>query len=99
MTQTIRDYRLLLEQAISEARNAGLGEEAGQLQSAVSAAFTTSSELISDQGHAILRFVNATRGRLPVGVKVKLDACLAEIGRTWSPYHRFRVWVYRKWVL
>jgi hypothetical protein len=99
MTQAIRDGSLILEQAISGARNAGVGEEAEQLQSAISAAFTTSSELISEQGEAILRFVKATRGRLPVGVKVKLDACLAEIGRTWSPYRRFPVWVYRKFVM
>ncbi len=94
MTAPIRDYRSLLRQAIAEARTCGLAAETDQLEQATSAAYTTSSELLGEQGEAILQFLKATRGRLPAGVKDKLAACLAEIGKTWPVYRRFVVWVY-----
>ncbi len=74
----------------------GLDADADQLEQAVSSAFTTSSELFAEQGEAIMKFLKATHGRLPPGVKAKLDACLAEIGKTWPVYRRFIVWAYRK---
>lgn len=92
----VKDYRSLLRQAIAEARDCGLGAEADQLEQAVSSAFTTSSEVIAEQGEAVMRFTKATRGRMRAGVKANLDRCLAEIGKTRPVYRRFSVWAYRK---
>mgnify|MGYP001270246078 CR=1 FL=1 len=92
----VNDYRAALARAIAAARESGLGAEAEDLQRAASCAYTTSSELFAEQGAAILRFLKATRGRLPHRVKAELDTCLAEIGKTWSPARRLAVWLYRR---
>ena len=74
-----RDYTPLLKEAIAEAKAAGLEAAADDLEQTVFAAFTTSSELLQEQGLAIREFLKATRGKLPESTKAKLDVCLAEI--------------------
>ena len=78
MSTKIRDYMPLLREAIEEARIAGLDEAASELEQAVGAAFTTSSEMLESHGLAIERFLGATRDTLPRPVKARLQACLAE---------------------
>ena len=69
----VRDYAPLLEQALLEERRAGLQAESNELEMALSAPFTTSSD-----GRAIRRFLQRTRGRLPGPTKSKFNACLNE---------------------
>jgi len=74
----VRDYAPLLEQALLEARRAGLQAESSELEMALSAPFTTSSEVLYEHGRAIRRFLQRTRGRLPGPTKSKFNACLNE---------------------
>ena len=78
MNTKIRDYVPLLREAIEEARAAGLDVAASELEQAVDAVVTTSSEMFQLHGLAIERFLGATRDTLPWPVKSKLRACLAE---------------------
>ena len=78
MIAEIRDYIPLLKEAIAEAGAAGFGAEAHELELAVFAAFTTSSEMLQEHGLSIKRFLQATRQSLPRPIKEKLKACLAE---------------------
>ena len=78
MSAKIRDYTPLLKEAIAEARAAGFGAAANELESAAFAAFTTSSEMLQEHGLAIQRFLKVTRKSLPYSIKVKLKACLTE---------------------
>jgi hypothetical protein len=78
MAATIRDYAPVLREAIAEARAAGFANEASDLEQAAFAAFTTSSEMLQEQGLAIKRFLKATRGTLPRSIEAKLKACLTE---------------------
>lgn len=68
----------LLKEAIAEARLAGFETETRDLEQAVFAAFTTSSEMLQEHGLAIKRFLKATHGGLPNSTKSKLKACLTE---------------------
>ena len=74
----MEDYRSLLKEAIAEARSSGLEVAANELESTSFAAFTTSSEMLQEQGLAIKRFLKATGGAVPSPVKAKLKACLIE---------------------
>lgn len=78
MTTQIRDYLPLLREAILEARAAGLGAEAADLEQTCFAAFTTSSEMLQEHGLAIRRFLKAAGRALPLSTKKKLRACLTE---------------------
>jgi adenylate kinase family enzyme len=78
MTTRVRDYTPLLREAITEAKATGHGAAATELEETVFAAFTTSSEMLQEQGLAIGRFLNATRGTLPRSTREKLTACLIE---------------------
>src|SRR5213083_589853 len=75
----IKDYAPLLREAIAEARAVGLDTAADHLEQAAFTAFTTSSELLQEQGIGIRQFLRATRGKLPARTKEKLRVCLAEI--------------------
>src|SRR3989442_4414435 len=79
MHMRIRDYAPLRREALAEARADGLETAADNLEQAAFAAFTTSSELLQEQGLAIREFLKATRGKLPASTKAKLEVCLAEI--------------------
>ena len=68
----IKDYAPLLREAIAEARAVGLDTAADHLEQAAFTAFTTSSELLQEQGIAIRQFLKATRGKLPARTKEKL---------------------------
>lgn len=92
----VRDYSPWLEQAIAEAKAAGLEPHATELERAVSAVFTTSSETYHEQGLAIRRFLAATRGRLPRATKEKLDACLIEIDLVWPGWRKLWALLRRK---
>lgn len=78
MIAKIRDYIPLLKEAIADARAAGLGAAANELESAAFAAYTTSSEMLCEHGLAIERFLKATRKSLPGPIEEKLKACLTE---------------------
>lgn len=79
MSVHARDYLPLLEEAIAEARAAGLGAQAHELESAtILCAFTTSNEMFHEHGIAIRRFLQATRKRLPAATREKLKTCLNE---------------------
>jgi hypothetical protein len=60
----IKDYAALLREAIAGARAVGLGTATDNLEQAAFTAFTTSSELLQEQGIAIRQFLKATRGKL-----------------------------------
>ena len=74
----ITDYTPLLKEAIAEAKAAGFEAAAHDLEQAVFAAFTTSSEMLQEHGLAIRRFLENTRGSLPRPIKAKLNTCLTE---------------------
>jgi hypothetical protein len=80
----IRDYTPWLREAIAEARAAGLEAVASELERACFAeAYTTSSEMIGQQGQAIKKFLKATQGKLPQPTRAKLNDCLGEIAKVW----------------
>lgn len=74
----IRDYTPLLREAIAEARAAGFETAANELEHAAFAAFTTSSEMLQQQGLAIKHFLKTTSDSLPRSIKAKLMVCLTE---------------------
>ena len=77
-----RDHASLLREAIAEARAAGFGPAADELESACfGTAFTTSSDLFQEHRRAIGRFLDVTGAALPDGIRTKLKDCLAEIKR------------------
>jgi hypothetical protein len=78
MVTRIRDYAPLLKEAIAEAKAAGFEAAANDLEAVAFAAFTTSSEMLQEQGLAIKRFLKATRDTLPQPIKIKLKSCLTE---------------------
>ena len=85
---SVRDYQPLLEQAIAEAKAAGIAE-ADELESACfKAAFTTSSELLHEQGLAMHHFLKTTRGRLPREIERKMRACLNETQLVWPGWRK-----------
>ena len=86
----VRDFGAELRHAVEEARQAGLHDEAAALEEALKAACTTSSEYLGVQGEAIVRFLNATHGRLPQGALSALEDCLAEIGTVWPSLRRWK---------
>jgi hypothetical protein len=77
------DVSELLRQAIRDARAAGLGPAADELQERTSAAFTSSSELLGEMGLAVEHFLRRERGKVPADVEEKLRACLAAVRRVW----------------
>jgi hypothetical protein len=84
MTAKVQYYTPLLEEAIAEAKAAGFEPEASELEHACfKVVFTTSTEMLGEHVVAINRFLKTTRGRLPVPIKKKLYACLAEGERAW----------------
>jgi len=89
MTTGIRDYTPWLEEAIAEARAAGLHAAANDLETACfKTAFTTSSETLWEHGVAIRRFLKTTRAALPRTTKAKLQACLIEIDLVWPGWRK-----------
>lgn len=78
MPNRIIDYLPLLREAIAEARSAGLGAAAAELDRSAAASFTSSSEMLQEHGLAIRRFLKATQRSLPQSIKSKLQVCLLE---------------------
>jgi hypothetical protein len=78
MIMKIRNYMPLLMEAIAEAKAAGFETAAKDMEQAVLAAFTTSSEMLQEHGLAIKRFLNSAQDTLPPATKVKLKTCLTE---------------------
>jgi hypothetical protein len=79
----VEDYSPILQEAINEAKAAGLGMEISKLQSAAYSACTTSSELLGEQGVAIRHFLNSHGDTAPISVRKKLEYCLSEIHKVW----------------
>ena len=77
------DFFPLLREAIAEARSAGLGSLADELESHAFAAYTTSSELLGEVGQAIVAFLRAGGESVPRSISRKLYACLAVVQRVW----------------
>lgn len=75
----LRDYTPLLDEAIREAKAAGLAKETEELDRACSAAFTTSNELLHEHNLALGRFLKLHGPGLPRQTRAKLEACLNEI--------------------
>jgi len=73
----------LLREAIRDARAAGLGPAADELQERTSAAFTSSSEFLGEVGLAVERFLRRERGKVPADVERRLRMCLAEVRTVW----------------
>jgi hypothetical protein len=97
MTKRIRDYAPLLREAIAEAKAAGFEAAARDLeQSCFAVTFTTSSEMLGEHGLAIKRFLKATRGTLPRSTKVKLNACLTEMGLAWPGWRKLMALLRRR---
>lgn len=88
MTAEIRDYLPLLKVALAEARTAGFESELVDLEAAVAAAYTTSSEMLQEHGRVLGRFLQATRKRLPSATLMKLEACLTETELACSDWRR-----------
>jgi hypothetical protein len=82
-SQRVTDFRPWLRAAIDEARAAGLGVAAAELEAAAFAAYTTSSEWLGETGRAINKFMAKTDGRLSATTVASLKACLAEIRKVW----------------
>jgi hypothetical protein len=90
MTTPIRDYTPLLKEAIADAKAAGLASSAGDLESAATAAYTSSSEMLQEHGLAIQRFLKATRATLPPSIRAKLEACLIETEMASSGWRKLK---------
>ena len=88
MPTQVKDCTPLLKEVIAEAREAGLVVAADDLERSAFAAFTSSSELLGEQGVAIRRFLKATRGNLPAGTKDKLETYLMEINIVWPGWRK-----------
>ena len=99
MTTRIRDYMPLLKEAIAEARAAGIEASANDLERTCFAAFTTSSEMLQEQGLAIRCFVKATRGALPRSTKAKLRTCLIETELACTGWRKLMAHLRRRRVL
>ena len=88
---TVRNYTPVLEEAIAEAKAAGLADLAGELETACfKVAFTTSSELLYEHGVAIRRFLKAAGRGLPGATREKLQDCLTEIDLVWPGLRKLR---------
>jgi len=80
------DFTQTLRQAIDESRAAGLDTAVRQLEQAVNAAYTTSSEYLGEIGEAITRFLKLNAHHVPPATMVKFHRCLVEVGRVWPRY-------------
>lgn len=76
MVETIRRVAAL-------AREAGLVEEANDLESVTWQAYTTSSEMAGVLGAALRAFVSRTSGRLPAAAAPLIDEALEQIREIW----------------
>ena len=100
MPPRVRDYSPLLEQAIAEARAAGLGEEATELETmCFSTAYTTSSELLQEHYLAMQTFLRNTEGRLPQTTARKVRVCMNETELVCAGWRGLVAWVRRPRVL
>lgn len=96
MFPPVRDYSPLLEQAIAEAKAAGLEAEATKLADACfRTPYTTSTELLAEHGWAMREFLGATRGRLPRETRRKVRICLNETELVWTGWRQLLAWLRR----
>lgn len=99
MTTRIRDYAPLLREAIAEAKAAGFETAANDLEQALFAAFTTSSEMLQEHGLAIKHFLKATHGTLSRSTRKKLKACLTETELACTGWRKLMALLRRRHVL
>ena len=73
----------IIRRAAAIARDAGLIDEANDLESVTWEAYTTSSEMAGAFGGAIRAFVSRTSGRMPPATAALLDEAIADIHVIW----------------
>ena len=73
----------LIRRVAAIAREAGLVDEANELESVTWQAYTTSSEMAGVFGGAMRAFLSHTRGQLPSAAETLIDEALAEIQEIW----------------
>lgn len=96
MIPPVRDYSPLLEQAIAEAKAAGLEPEAAKLEDACfRTPYTTSNEFLAEHGWAMREFLRSTRGRLPRETRRKVRVCLNETELVWTGWRQLVAWFRR----
>jgi hypothetical protein len=83
MAPAILDVPRVLQEAVEDARAAGLTEAADELEARTSAAFTSSSECLGEVGLAIRHFLSRERGKVRAAVQQQLRECLAAVGKVW----------------
>ena len=83
MTDQVENFLPLLREAIADARAAGLGNLADVLEQASLASCTTSSELLSAIGQAIVGFLRAGGEAVPPTLVAKLNTCLQHVQVVW----------------
>jgi hypothetical protein len=83
MTNRVEDFAPTLRRAIAEAKAAGFGEAAAELEERAFACYTTSSELLGETGAAIRAFLNSQTRPIPDSITKKLELCLKEIRKVW----------------
>ena len=79
----VRDLRPELGQIEAGLRQAGFRDSANALHSALSAAYTTSSEMLGEFGKALRQAERRAGPDLPAELKQQIDRCLREIRKTW----------------
>ena len=69
--------------AVSELKESGFTEEALELESSISTAYSSPSEMVGEIGLSIKSILNKTKQKLPPKTKEKLVVSSKEIGKTW----------------
>lgn len=80
MSVTIDELRI----AVAKLRDAGFVVEADDFDSILSAAWTSSSELLGEIGLRIVRITHAHRHEIPPDVQATFESMLCEVEKTWS---------------
>ena len=83
MSNQVDDYYPTLKAAIAEAKAAGLNSLASKLEADAFAMYSSSSELLGEQGKAILAFLKLAGPKVPPSVSGKLEQCLIQIRKVW----------------
>jgi hypothetical protein len=83
----VKDIIPELKIAIQELRSAGFSAEASELESKISTAYTTSSELLGDIGISIKSILKNIGSKLPNKTKRKLESCSIQVSKVWPDLH------------
>lgn len=72
-----------LRAAVARLRDAGFAEDAEDLDGILTAAWTSSSELLGEIGIRVVRILRAHRSEIPPDVRHVFEAMLTEVENTW----------------